>query len=127
MKCHKPMETVLIVEDDPTMLRGLKDNFEFQGYHVLTATTAPAGLRAVRTGRPAAILLDLRLPNVEDGLDVLRELRSRGNMTPVAVVTGHYGLGDETDSEIRRLHASIVYKPLWVENILALVRDLLGR
>ncbi len=40
------METVLIVEDDPTMLRGLKDNFEFAGYTVLTAAEGEAGLEA---------------------------------------------------------------------------------
>jgi DNA-binding NtrC family response regulator len=82
---------------------------------------------AILAGRPAANLLDLKPTyTVEDGLAVLRELRSHGNTTPVAVVTGHYGLDDETDAEIRQLHASIAYKPLWVENVLALVQDLLG-
>jgi DNA-binding response OmpR family regulator len=40
------METILIVEDDPTMLRGLKDNFEFKGYRVVTAADGEEGLNA---------------------------------------------------------------------------------
>ena len=46
------METVLIIEDDPTMLRGLKDNFEFQGFKVMTAEDGEAGLNtALNAGR----------------------------------------------------------------------------
>ena len=49
---------ILIVEDDPTMLRGLQDNFEFQGYHVLTATDGEAGLETILNARPGLVILD---------------------------------------------------------------------
>jgi DNA-binding response OmpR family regulator len=51
------METILIVEDDPTMLRGLKDNFEFKGYRVLTAPDGEEGLNAALNEKPDLIML----------------------------------------------------------------------
>ena len=51
------METILIVEDDSTMLRGLKDNFEFKGYRVLTASDGEEGLNAAVNEKPGHIAL----------------------------------------------------------------------
>ena len=53
------METILIVEDDPTMLRGLKDNFEFKGYRVVTAADGEEGLNAALNEKPDLIILDI--------------------------------------------------------------------
>ena len=58
------METVLIIEDDPTMLIGLKDNFEFKGYKVLTAADGEKGLNAALNAKPDLILLDIMLPKI---------------------------------------------------------------
>ena len=55
------MRTVLIVEDDPTMLRGLKDNFEMKGYYVQTATDGKQGLEAALKEKPDLIVLDTNL------------------------------------------------------------------
>ncbi len=121
-----PPPTVLIIDDDELALTTQARFLGLEGYDVRTAATAVAGLKAVEAGRPDAVLLDLKLPTVNDGLAVLRELRSRDETIPVAVVTGYYGLDDRTDAEIRRLHSRIAYKPLWSENVLALVRDLVG-
>ena len=66
--------TVLIVEDDPAMLRGLKDNFEFEGYKVVTATDGDAGLKAALGARPDLIILDVMLPKV-NGYEVCRFIR----------------------------------------------------
>ena len=52
------METVLIIEDETTMLRGLKDNFTYKGYRVLTATDGEEGLTAALNERPDLIILD---------------------------------------------------------------------
>jgi DNA-binding response OmpR family regulator len=53
------METVLIVEDDPAMLRGLKDNFDFHGYHVLTAEDGETGLDTALNAKPDLVILDI--------------------------------------------------------------------
>jgi DNA-binding response OmpR family regulator len=119
-------QSVLIVEDDQLTRVSEAEFLRLEGYHVLTAGDAASAFDVVSLERPNAILLDLKLPGARNGLDILRELRARGNVTPIAVVTGHYALDDATEEEIRRLDASIVYKPLWIENVLALVRDLLN-
>jgi len=70
-------ETVLIVEDDAAMLRGLQDNFEYEGYRVLTATDGEAGLAAAFDAAPDLIVLDIMLPGV-NGYEICRQVRSRG-------------------------------------------------
>jgi two-component system alkaline phosphatase synthesis response regulator PhoP len=74
-----PRETILIIEDDPVMLRGLRDNFEFEGYRVQTASDGDAGLKAALALQPDLIILDLMLPKLH-GLQVCRMLKS----SPVA-------------------------------------------
>ena len=56
--------SVLIVEDDPAMLRGLRDNFEFEGYRVTTAADGESGLKAALGSRHDLIILDVMLPKV---------------------------------------------------------------
>jgi len=58
------MRTVLIVEDDAAMLRGLKDNFEAKGYYTLTAVDGKQGLEAALREKPDLILLDIMLPEL---------------------------------------------------------------
>jgi CheY-like chemotaxis protein len=76
---------------------------------------------------PNAIILDLRMP-ITDGLGFLRRLRAdteqRG--TPVAIVTGDYFLEDSVSAELRELGAELRFKPLWLDDLLGLTRDLLG-
>lgn len=79
-------ETILIVEDDATLLRGLKDNFEFEGYRVLTAADGEAGLAAALHHRPDLIVLDLMLPKV-NGYEICRLIRQQGVETLIIMLT----------------------------------------
>jgi len=88
-----PGETVLIIEDDRTMLRGLKDNFEFEGYHVLTAADGEAGLEAAVDAKPDLIVLDIMLPKVS-GYEICRLLRGEGLEMPILMLTAK---GQEPD------------------------------
>ena len=72
-------KTILIIEDDPVLLRGLKDNFEAQGYVVRTARDGQKGLEALLTAPPDLLLLDLMLPKV-NGYEICRP-PGRGNWT----------------------------------------------
>ena len=87
------METVLIIEDDPTMLRGLKDNFEFKGYKVLTASDGEKGLEAALNARPDLILLDIMLPKI-NGYEICRLIREQKLDMPIIMLTAK---GEESD------------------------------
>lgn len=79
-------ETILIVEDDATLLRGLKDNFEFAGYVVRTATDGEKGLEAALKTRPDLIILDLMLP-VLNGYELCRAVRDQELTMPIIMLT----------------------------------------
>jgi DNA-binding response OmpR family regulator len=99
-----------------------------EGYHVVTALSAEAGLNQAERSQPHAIILDLRMPIV-NGVQFLRHIRSKSQLAevPVAIVTGDYFLGESTASELRALGASVRFKPLWLEDLVALARTLLTR
>ena len=70
------MRSVLIIEDDPAMLRGLKDNFEIKGYRVKTAQDGEQGFQSVLTENPDLVILDIMLPKV-NGYEVCRLIRKQ--------------------------------------------------
>ncbi|HSE98012.1 MAG TPA: response regulator [Blastocatellia bacterium] len=90
------MQRVLIIEDEPDMVLGLRDNFEFEGYDVLVARDGSEGLKRAISDNPDVILLDIMLPRMS-GLDVCRQLRSNGVETPIIMLTAR---GQEVDKVI---------------------------
>jgi DNA-binding response OmpR family regulator len=120
-----PPETVLIVEDDPTMLRALRDNFEFQGYRVLTAMDGEAGLNAALDGRPDVIVLDIMLPKI-NGYEVCRLVREQGLDMPIIMLTAK---GQESDIVLGlNLGADdYVTKPFSIKELLARANAFLRR
>jgi two-component system response regulator PrrA len=118
--------SILIVDDDEGVTQTFARMLSLEGYSVLTALDAEMGLREASEHEPDAIILDLRMPIV-DGLGFLRRLRAqtRQRDTPVAIVTGDYFLDDALSAELRALGASLRYKPLWLEDLVGLARDLL--
>jgi DNA-binding response OmpR family regulator len=80
------MKNVLIVEDNLTMLRGLKDNFESKGYQVKTATDGELGLKAAITGKPDLIILDIMLPKI-NGYEVCSLIRKKNLDMPIIMLT----------------------------------------
>ena len=86
-------ETVLIIEDDPAMLRGLKDNFEFAGYRVRTAADGERGLEAAVNSTPDLIVLDIMLPKI-NGYEICRLIRKEELDMPIIMLTAK---GQESD------------------------------
>ena len=80
------MAHVLVIEDEPKLLRAMVEGLREQGHAVEAAATGPEGLRQARQGEFDAVLLDLRLPG-RDGLRVLRDLRAGGGHVPVLILT----------------------------------------
>ena len=119
------METVLIIEDDPTMLIGLKDNFEFKRYKVLTATDGEKGLNAVLHAKPDLVLLDIMLPKI-NGYEICRLIREQKLTMPIIMLTAK---GDESDIVLGlNLGADdYVTKPFSIKELLARAAAFLRR
>ena len=81
------MAKILIVEDEPNMVAGLRDNFEFEGYQVITAPDGAAGLERALSESPDLVILDVMMPRMS-GLDVCKQLKAkrheRRSKAPVA-------------------------------------------
>ena len=116
---------ILVIDDEPPMLLGLRDNLELEGYEVLTATDGEQGLQKALTGRPDLIILDLMLPR-KSGLEVCRELRARANTTPVIMLTAR---SQETDKVLGlELGADdYITKPFSIAELLARARAVMRR
>jgi two-component system, OmpR family, KDP operon response regulator KdpE len=115
---------VLIVEDEPALLRALRINLRARGYDVAAAATGREALAEARRRPPDVVLLDLGLPDT-DGGEVIRELRG-WSRAPVIVLSGRAGSGDK----IGALDAGAddyVTKPFDMEELLARLRAALRR
>jgi two-component system alkaline phosphatase synthesis response regulator PhoP len=116
---------VLIIEDEPNMVLGLKDSCEYEGYEVAVARDGKEGLDKASTEKPDIILLDVMLP-LMSGLDVCRTLRTRGIETPILMLTAR---GEETDKVVGLEVGADDYitKPFSIKELLARIRAHLRR
>ena len=121
-----PRRRVLIVDDDESTVDAFGRILRLEGYDVLTALSADAGLREVEAARPDVILLDLRMPFM-DGMVFLQRLRALEDHRhiPVAVITGDRDLEESVSRELRELNAELHFKPLWFDDLLRLTQRLL--
>ena len=79
------MPRVLLVDDDPAMLRLLEVNFRLEGFETATASHGEEALAAIRESPPDAVVLDVMLPGI-DGLEVYRRMRAEPPLAGVPVV-----------------------------------------
>jgi DNA-binding response OmpR family regulator len=117
--------TVLIVEDDATLLRGLKDNFESHGFAVRTACDGQAGLETALDGPCDLVVLDVMLPKL-NGYEVCRRIRLQGLEVPIIMLTAK---GQEEDI-VRGLELGAddyVTKPFGIRELLARAHAFLRR
>jgi len=119
--------SILVVDDDRAVADTFSRMLKLEGFVVATALNAEAGLELADTARPDAIILDLRMPIV-NGLQFLRTLRTRPHLVdvPVAIVTGDYFLGESMAADLKSLGAAVRFKPLWLEDLVALARALVS-
>ena len=119
------METILIIEDDATMLRALKDNFAYKGYTVHTAEDGEKGLSAALSLKPDMILLDIMLPII-NGYEVCRLIRAEKLDMPIIMLTAK---GQESDIVLGlNLGADdYITKPFSIKELLARVNAFLRR
>jgi two-component system alkaline phosphatase synthesis response regulator PhoP len=119
------MKRILVIEDEPQMLLGLRDNLELEGYEVQTASDGEEGLARAASFSPDLVILDVMLPK-KNGFDVCRELRARWNTTPIVMLTARSA---ETDKVLGlELGADdYVTKPFSITELLARIRAVLRR
>ena len=122
---QRAMGRLLIVDDDKATTQTFAQILTLEGYDVHTATTAEVALSENDSWRPDAIILDLWMPFI-NGLGFLYRLREREDRrnTPVVMVTGDQCLEDTVIAEIHELGAEVYFKPLWLEDLVTVVRKL---
>lgn len=119
------IQRILVVEDEPAILRGLQDNLRLEGFEVLAAADGEAGYKLALESKPDLIMLDLMLPRMS-GYEICRKLRGAGVNTPILMLTAR---SEETDRVLGLdLGADdYVTKPFSIRELLARVRALLRR
>ncbi len=116
---------ILVAEDDRGVRQAIERALKFEGYEVTTADDGAEALAAVKRDQPDLIILDVMMPHV-DGLETCRRLRSRGDVTPILVLTAKHEVSDR----VAGLDAGAddyMVKPFALEELLARVRALLRR
>jgi DNA-binding response OmpR family regulator len=116
---------ILIVEDEPNMVAGLRDNFEYEGYEVITAADGVEGLSQALANSPDIVILDVMMPRMS-GLDVCKQLRAKRPSLPVIMLTAR---GQEVDKVVGlELGADdYVTKPFSIRELIARVKAVLRR
>jgi len=118
-------ERILVVEDDPNILRGLDLNLAMEGYKVRTAADGEEGLRIARTERPDLLIVDVMLPRL-GGLELVRELRKEDPAMPILILSAK---GQEADKVAGLALGAddYVVKPFGLKELLARIDAALRR
>jgi DNA-binding response OmpR family regulator len=116
------------VDDDESVLQTFGKALALEGYDVRIAASPLDGLYEAELAPPDVILLDLRMPFV-NGIGFLYRLRAQPTHrnTPVAIITGDSGIDDSALIELRELGAELLFKPIWLDEVLTLTRSMLAR
>lgn len=119
------METLLIIEDDPSILRGLQMNLQLEGYQLLTTRDGEEGLHVWRQHRPDLIILDIMLPR-RDGWEILQKIREEDPETRILILSAK---SNEADKVLGLSLGADDYitKPFGLAELLARIRAALRR
>ena len=118
-------ESILVIEDDRALRRGLAMNFELRGYRVMTASDGEEGIKRAFDSGPDLIVLDITLPGFS-GLEILSELREKGRDVPILILSAR----GTTDNKIEGLGLGAddyLAKPFALSELFARVEALLRR
>src|SRR6516165_4599526 len=119
------MTRILIVEDEPNMVAGLRDNFEYEGYEVITASDGAEGLGRALNDAPDLVVLDVMMPKMS-GLEVCKQLKVKRPSLPMIMLTAR---GQEVDKVVGlELGADdYITKPFSIRELLARIKAVLRR
>jgi two-component system alkaline phosphatase synthesis response regulator PhoP len=116
---------ILVVEDEPAMVAGLRDNFEYEGYEVITADDGVSGLERALVDDPDLVVLDVMMPRMS-GLEVCKQVKARRPALPIIMLTAR---GQEIDKVVGlELGADdYVTKPFSIRELMARIKAVLRR
>ncbi|MDP1678213.1 MAG: response regulator transcription factor [Bacteroidota bacterium] len=119
------MARILVIEDEPEMQRGLRDNLEFEGFEVVVIGDGKKGLQTIIDKKFDLILLDVMLPGMS-GFDICKKARGEGISTPIIMLTAK---GEEVDKVLGLEFGADDYitKPFSLRELLARVKAVLRR
>ncbi|MFN7972248.1 MAG: sigma-54 dependent transcriptional regulator [Acidobacteriota bacterium] len=117
------VDRLLVIDDEPAIRDSLKMTLDYEGYETLLASSARQGLELIEARAPALILLDVKMP-ITDGMELLRDLKTRGHDAPIVLISGHATAA--TAFEAARLGAyAVLEKPFGNDLLLLTVRNAL--
>jgi len=116
---------ILVIEDEPAMVAGLRDNFEYEGYDVISADDGVSGLERVLADDPDLVVLDVMMPRMS-GLEVCKAVKARRPSIPIIMLTAR---GQEIDKVVGlELGADdYVTKPFSIRELMARIKAVLRR
>jgi len=119
---------VLVLDDEENIRRSMRTYLERHAYAALEASTVDAAVQIMRTRTVEAVILDVRLPGSESGLEALTALRRLPEMAtvPVLIITGGI-LSEDEERQITRQRAHLIYKPEGFDTIVNFLDQLTGR
>ena len=112
--------SVVVAEDDPSVRKAVQRVLELEGYTVTAVNDGQAALDTILVKTPDAAVLDVMMPFL-DGLSVCKELRHRGNRTPILLLTARHEVGDRVAGLDAGADDYLV-KPFAIDELLARVR-----
>jgi DNA-binding response OmpR family regulator len=118
-------EKILVIEDDPSILRGLQLNLGMEGYAVRSASDGETGLQLAKTERPDLVCVDVMLPRL-GGLEVVREIRKDDPDLPILILSAKGQEGDKV-AGLRLGADDYLVKPFGLKELLARIDALLRR
>ncbi len=120
-----PMHTILIVDDNESLLRMLQRTLSYEGFLVISAANGRVALSEVEKRRPDLIILDWLMPEI-DGITVVRRLRALSDTTPILMLTARDAIEDRVEG-LKSGADDYLIKPFAPEELLARVQALLRR
>jgi len=123
---HAGTDYLLIVEDDPDILKLLDATLTFRGYRVITAHNGKEGLEAIQTKRPAVVITDIMMPKL-DGFGLVHRIRINPETRdiPVVFITATYVAREDREFALNIGATRFIQKPVDLEKFLATITELL--
>ena len=116
--------SILIVDDEPSILQSLGGLLRDEGYAVITASNGYEALKRIETEAPDLVVLDIWMPGI-DGIETLREIKKQHPFLPVVIITGHGNI-ETAVTAIKHGAFDMIEKPLSIEKLIISINNALN-